>query len=267
VIACLDELGVNDLYEILMNPNSSVVVGKKLDFLAYGIKIQFSDDALKEIARKASQELTGARGLVSVMEKTLLPFEKKLPSTDIRFLSVTEELVKDPCGELQAIMADPDHLAAGEDRYHRLYQEEHDRVKDLINQKRGVFLKAHGVQLTADRLDLMAKHCQDNVLDIRDVCDIFIDYIGHIRECEKNISAKCGIRVTFSEEAIDGILEKQPMTEEIIKSLCDRLGTVFEYGLGLLHQKKGVDQVVIPKSGVHMPEQYISDLVSNFFKT
>jgi endopeptidase Clp ATP-binding regulatory subunit ClpX len=68
VIASLDSLSVNDLYEILLNPNSSVVVGKKLDFLAYGIRIQFSDEALKEIARKAVQEQTGARGLVSIMD-------------------------------------------------------------------------------------------------------------------------------------------------------------------------------------------------------
>ena len=37
VIACLDELTVNDLYNILLNPNNSVVVGKKLDFLAQEI--------------------------------------------------------------------------------------------------------------------------------------------------------------------------------------------------------------------------------------
>src|SRR5210317_1648885 len=101
VIACLEELTVDDLYNILLNPNSAVVVGKKLDFLAYGIRIQFSDEALMEIARKAAQEQTGARGLVSCMEKTLLPFEKKLPSTNIRFLSVTRELVRDPCNELE----------------------------------------------------------------------------------------------------------------------------------------------------------------------
>ena len=175
-------------------------------------------------------------------------------------------LLRIPAGNCRLFLPTPIILPL-EDQYHRLYQEEHDRIKKLLELKRGDFLKAHGVELTADRLDLMAKHCQDYILDIRDVCDIFIGHVRHIRECEKNISAKCGIHVTFSEEAIDGILEKHPLTREVIKSFCDRLGTAFEYGLGLLHQKKGVDQVVIPKTGIHMPEQYISDLVSNFFKT
>ena len=267
VIACLDELSVNDLNDILLNPNNSVVVGKKLDFLAYGIKIQFSDEALMAIARKASQEKTGARGLVSVMEKTLLPFEKKLPSTDIRFISVTEELVNNPNQELQHLLSDPDHLAAHEDQYHRLYQEEHERIKKLIQQKKGRYLQEQGVLLTPTRLHLMAKECQDQVLDIRDICEIFSEFVHHIKECEKNISAKCGIHVTFSEEAIDRILARQPISREIIKSLCETLASAFEYGLGLLQQKKGIDHVVIPASGIDNPEQYINDLVRDFFKT
>ncbi len=267
VIACLEELTVDDLYNILMNPNSAVVVGKKLDFLAYGIRIQFSDEALMEIARKAAQEQTGARGLVSCMEKTLLPFEKKLPSTNIKYLAVTQELVKNPRQELARILSDNDHLALHEDQYHRLYQEERVRIKELIVQKRGEFLEEHGVALTPERMSIMAKQCQDEVLDIRDACDIFIDYVKHIKKCEKNISAKCGIHVTFSDEAIDRILERQPLNQEVIKSLCETLGTTFEYGLGLLEQKKGVDHVVIPGAGIDRPEQYISDLVRDFFQT
>ena len=267
VIACLEELTVDDLYNILMNPNSAVVVGKKLDFLAYGIRIQFSDEALMEIARKAAQEQTGARGLVSCMEKTLLPFEKKLPSTNIKYLAVTQELVKNPRQELARILSDNDHLALHEDQYHRLFQEERVRIKELIVQKRGEFLEEHGVALTPERMSIMAKQCQDEVLDIRDACDIFIEYVKHIKNCEKNISAKCGIHVTFSDEAIDRILQRQPLNQEVIKSLCETLGTTFEYGLGLLEQKKGVDHVVIPGAGIDRPEQYISDLVRDFFQT
>jgi endopeptidase Clp ATP-binding regulatory subunit ClpX len=267
VIACLDELTVHDLHDILLNPNSSVVAGKKLDFLAYSIKIQFSDNALKEIARKAVQEQTGARGLVSIMEKILLPFEKKLPSTDIRFLSITQKLVKNPQQELEQMLSDENHLSYHEDQYHRLYQEEHDRIKELIAQRKGKFLEQQGVLSTSERLSIMAKQCQDEILDVSDVCEIFIDYVKHIKECEKNISAKCGIHVTFSEDAIDRILARQPLNHEIIKSLCETLGTTFEYGLGLLEQKKGIANVVIPGDGIDRPDQYISDLVQDFFKT
>lgn len=267
VIACLDELKVKDLYEILLNPNSSVVVGKKMDFAAYGIKIQFSDEALMEIAKKAAQEQTGARGLVSIMEKILLPFEKKLPSTEIRFLAVTSGLVKDPCRELNRLLTDSEYLSYHEDQYHRLHQEEHNRITELLLQKKGKHLEENGVMPTPQRLSIMARQCQDEILDIRDICEIFIEYVKQIKECEKNISAKCGIHVTFSEEAIDRILAHKPLNREIIKSLCEKLGSTFEYGLGLLEQKKGIDHVVIPGIGIDRPEQYISDLVRDFFRT
>ena len=266
VIASLNELSVNDLYNILQNPNNSVVVGKKLDFLAYGIRIQFEDDALMEIALKAVEERTGARGLVSVMERALLPFEKKLPSTDIKYLSINKELVQDPGRELNRLLSGPEHRSFHEDQYHLLAQEEHACLQELIIKKRQKYLHDHDVVATPTMLHLMAKQCQDQVLDISDVCEIFVATIKHIKECEKNISAKCGIHVTFSEDAIERILARHPLSEPAISALCDTLTGAFEYGFGLLQQKKGIDQVVIPASGVDNPELYINDLVRNTFK-
>jgi len=96
VIARLKDLGVEGLYQILKNPRSAVISGKKRDFMAYGIKLDFDDEALQEIAERAHKEKTGARGLVSAMERILMPFEKKLPSTKIKSLAVTKELIDHP---------------------------------------------------------------------------------------------------------------------------------------------------------------------------
>jgi endopeptidase Clp ATP-binding regulatory subunit ClpX len=266
VIACLDELSVKDLYSILQNPNNSVVVGKKLDFLAYDIRIQFDNEALMEIAEKAVNEHTGARGLVSVMERALLPFEKKLPSTDIKYLTIHQKLIKDPSAELNKLLSDPEHRSFHEDQCHILAQEEHDRLQELIISKRQKYLHDNELKITPTMLSLMAKHCQDQILDISDVCEIFVDIISHIKECEKKISAKCGLHVTFSEDAIDRILARHPLKQSAINSLCETFATTFEYGFGLLQQKKGIDQVVIPASGVDNPELYINDLVRNSFR-
>jgi len=99
----LNELDENGLYQILKNSYSTVITGKKLDFLAYGIKINFTDKALKILAGKAYQEKTGARGLLTVFEKTLIKFEKFLPSTDIKELTVDEDLIDNPLKILQDI--------------------------------------------------------------------------------------------------------------------------------------------------------------------
>ena len=50
VTTVLEKLTLNDLYEILINPNNPVILSKKLDFAAYGIDIKFSDSVLKKIA-------------------------------------------------------------------------------------------------------------------------------------------------------------------------------------------------------------------------
>jgi len=104
VIGILKNLGVEGLYQIMRNPRSSVISGKKRDFLAYGIELELDDDALREIAERADKEKTGARGLVSVMEKILMPFEKKMPSTIIKRLFVNRELVNNPKNALQIML-------------------------------------------------------------------------------------------------------------------------------------------------------------------
>jgi len=113
VVATFEELGVEDLYTILKNPNSPIILGKKTDFAAYGIEIDFEDKALHKLAELAYQERTGARGLVSTIEKALLIYEKKLPSTKIKRVKITEATVKNPEEELKKILSsEPRRIAA-----------------------------------------------------------------------------------------------------------------------------------------------------------
>jgi ATP-dependent Clp protease ATP-binding subunit ClpX len=74
VVSVFEELSVDDLYEILKNPKNPVINAKKADFRAYDIDIRFEDEALRLLAEQAQEERTGARGLVSVMEKAVLHF-------------------------------------------------------------------------------------------------------------------------------------------------------------------------------------------------
>ena len=104
VIAVFNDLDVEGLYKILKNPNSTVIRGKKLDFKAYDIDLEFKDEALKLMAEMAYKEKTGARGLVSVCEKILIKFEKKLPSTHINKLVVTRDLIKNPDKILKSLL-------------------------------------------------------------------------------------------------------------------------------------------------------------------
>ncbi|MFH0882916.1 MAG: AAA family ATPase [bacterium] len=103
VIAHLTDLDEAGLYEVLTNEYNAVVQGKIRDFAAYGIHLEFTDEALKLLAKRAHKEKTGARGLIRAAERALIPFEKRLPSTTIRKVTLTREAVENPnavCNEL-----------------------------------------------------------------------------------------------------------------------------------------------------------------------
>ncbi|MBN1997800.1 AAA family ATPase [candidate division KSB1 bacterium] len=156
VVVTLNDLDVNGLYEILRSPNSTVILGKKRDFQSYGIKINFKDDALYRIAELAFQEHTGARGLVSVVDRLLLKFEKTLPDTDINEFTVTRAVIENPAAELKALITD-------------FY------VKKF--QKR--FLATNGIVITFTEpaKQLLQKKAEKSGRNFADICnDLFKDY-------------------------------------------------------------------------------------------
>lgn len=71
VVATLKELTEEDLVRILVEPTSSLVKQYQKMFALYGVKLQFQNDVLYEIAAKAKKLGTGARGLRVVMERLL----------------------------------------------------------------------------------------------------------------------------------------------------------------------------------------------------
>ncbi|HEY3295071.1 MAG TPA: AAA family ATPase [bacterium] len=96
VVAQLRELSETALFDVLKNPHSAVARGKKQDFAAYGVDLNFDDDSLREVARRAHFAGIGARGLTSVLERSLMRFEKLLPTSSVRKLTVTRDLIVHP---------------------------------------------------------------------------------------------------------------------------------------------------------------------------
>jgi ATP-dependent Clp protease ATP-binding subunit ClpX len=124
VVAQLTDLNEEALYDVLRNPHSAVIQGKKRDFAAYGIELDFTDDSLREIAKRAHKLGIGARGLTSVVEKALIKFEKLLPSSTIRKLTVTVDLIENPVRNAEELL-----------------------ITDAINTFQRGFLEKHGLVL------------------------------------------------------------------------------------------------------------------------
>ena len=82
MIATLDELDLDALVRIIKEPRNSLTRQYAKLFEMEGVEIQFRDDALRAIARKARERKTGARGLRSIMEGVLLETMYKIPSLE-----------------------------------------------------------------------------------------------------------------------------------------------------------------------------------------
>ena len=82
MIATLDELDLDALVRIIREPKNSLTKQYAKLFEMEDVEIQFRDDALKAISKKAQERKTGARGLRSIMEAVLLDTMFKIPSLD-----------------------------------------------------------------------------------------------------------------------------------------------------------------------------------------
>ncbi|MBL6988327.1 MAG: AAA family ATPase [Bacteriovoracaceae bacterium] len=101
-----NRLSEEDLYLILKNAKGSIINQYTKAFRAYGIAVEFTDCALREIAHLALEEKTGARALMTVCESILRDFKFELPSTHITAFTITKETVKDPQKELLHLLTD-----------------------------------------------------------------------------------------------------------------------------------------------------------------
>lgn len=80
IIVSLDELDADALVRILKEPKNSLVKQYAKLFGMDDISVEFTDDALENVARKAIERNTGARGLRSIMEELMLDLMYELPS-------------------------------------------------------------------------------------------------------------------------------------------------------------------------------------------
>jgi len=93
VIAVLDELDEAQLIQILTEPKNAITKQYARLFDMEGCEIEFRDNALRSIARKAVERKTGARGLRSILEHHLLDTMYELPSLGTVVKVVVDETV------------------------------------------------------------------------------------------------------------------------------------------------------------------------------
>lgn len=265
VVVVFDELMKEDLVEILENPNNPIILSKRQDFGSYGIDIKFESKALEKIAELAAQERTGARGLVSAVEKVLIPFEKTLPSTQIKRLLVTPELVDDPEKELLAVKEDPDGPERVE-RFQKSAGEELENIKKFITARADDYREKSKIDIYDKRIELIAELHLQSTMDVNTTFDDFVEMYSQIKMAEASLLDKLEVSVAFDDSAVDELIRQAMETGQEAGALTLQLAQKLEYGLKLLRDRSGIDSFNINSEAVTNMEKYINDMVKKFYR-
>lgn len=102
VITVLEALDEEALVRVLKEPKNSIVKQYQALFKMDNVDLDFTDDALRMVARKTIERKSGARGLRSVMENMLIPIMYEIPSDPtIIWVTITEDTVNGGKPELE----------------------------------------------------------------------------------------------------------------------------------------------------------------------
>ena len=262
VRAVFEHLAENDLYLILKNPNNPIILGKKLDFAAYGIDIKFEDQLLRKLAQHAFAENTGARGLVSAVEKALLEFEKKLPSTGIKTFPATANIIKEPQNSLK-FLTNTSLAPKTKTLFEQLIHEEKANIEAYLQENKNNLAEKYSLTLTPSRIDLVATCYAKNTLDIGNIISKIKSFYDEIKKIELYFFKNHDINIVLEEDAIDFIMEQLINASLELKQVYEKLDDDFQHGLKLARERTNRNRFFITRQALLDPEAYIGNLIKH----
>jgi endopeptidase Clp ATP-binding regulatory subunit ClpX len=264
VKAVFDELDQADLHNILRNPNNPVILNKRHDFATYGIDIKFSDAALAHLAKLAADENTGARGLVSVLERVLIPFETRLPSTNIKRFPVTMEVIAEP----EKVLGDwlkGEGIDKRRQDFENIAEETKAHIRGYLSENRTSLASQFGLPLSPYRIKKIAEFYSSKVVEIGTAVESIKSYYDRIKKIEIEFYSRHEINIVLEEDAADHILEKLIEGREGLRSTEARLSSDFEYGLKLIRDKTGRNRFFLSRNALENPEMFLNQLIRSEF--
>jgi endopeptidase Clp ATP-binding regulatory subunit ClpX len=260
VVTTFETLTAEDLLAILHNPNNPILTSKRRDFAAYGIDIRFEEEALAKIAERAAEEKTGARALVSAIERVLIHFEKTLPSTEITELLVTPEMVKNPAGELERLLAD----GTGDELTPRLSaarRRDLEIVKRVARARQADYLGRLTPEFSDKKLELVAGLYFDLGADMGAAFDAVAFGLRQVQDFEADFLDRTDIQIQFTDSATDRILGLAREHKVEAADVCRAFDDEFEAGLRLIRDKTGQREFRLDGDAVEDPADWLNSAI------
>lgn len=258
----LEKLSEDDLYAILRMPNNPVILGKRLDFKSYGIDIVFTDQSLKLLASKAFNENTGARGLVSAVEDTLIHFEEHLPSSEIKKLAVTAELVENPEKYLEKMLSNDTKFSKGlVEIYLTAAEQEKAYITEYISSNWKHLSIRHGLTLSQYRCTLVADYFCTYITELGNAIKQIKSYYESIKKIEVDFYKSYDLNIVFEEDAVDFLIEELIHNRISSRDIMTKIYNDFYNGLNLIRDKSGKNRFFLSRKSILEPEDFLNDLI------
>ncbi len=249
-ISFLEYLNSDDLYKILSLPDCPVIIGKKREFMGYGITLDFEEGSLRLLASRAEEMKTGARGLKNVIDDALKDYLFYLPSTDFSStfgkLTITEEMLDNPEGSLTSIL----NMTEKYKNKQRVMGAGASGQTVIMQNRGNVFHIDHyktmlgNLGVREEFIDPAAKYGTKLSIPPKKISDIIMKMFHDIDSYEKNFKNRFGPRLLFSNEA------KQTLIIGTLET-GGNIGDYIYHRIGKYLEKKELWK------GNHIPEIYI----------
>lgn len=261
----LETLSENDLYDILKMPNNPVILSKRMDFSAYGIKIVFDNNSLKLLSKRAYEENTGARGLVSIVEQALLDFEESLPSLKTKRLCVSKQLLKNPEAYLQKLKKKEDSLEFKKE-YEKAFNEQKKNIAQNLKENWNLYSKNYALSKSNALYNLIASYYCKTVVEIEDAVKKIKEFYDKIKDIEVEISKEYNLNIIFNEDAIHFLIEQFIYYNVLKDDILEQIHNNFFDGLNLIREKTNKNRFFISKCDFLNPETYLNNLIKKEIK-
>ncbi len=193
-----DALSESDLFEILRSSEGSLLRQYERAFRAYGIEASFDESAMRWIARQAADENTGARGLLTVCERSLRDLKFELPDSGVRVLPVTERTLAHPASALA------DLIEAGKDERCLAARRDAESFAKAFSETHGL-----GFEFEPATLDRIVSLCVERDESATSLCTaVFKDYQFGLGLIRKNSGRTAFLIPPEAIEAPDRILSQ-----------------------------------------------------------
>ena len=158
-VAC-HSLKPDDLEAILTRSEGNALTQYRGDFAGYGIDFNIDATAIRRVSEKAYDEGTGARGLLTVLERLFRGFKFELPSTGIKSFDVTPATLEDPAAEVRDLLR-------------KNSTAQRDLLKGEVVDFAQRFQREHGFELTfaEDAIEALVEESLTRDKTIRGLCE------------------------------------------------------------------------------------------------